>query len=172
MKKADYLLENLKNIQDIVKFADQKATAILIVCGLLLTIFTEIAKKSEITFEYASQTFWSISMFLSGFIFIILIVIILYICVVHVLRPKFAKHYNVNDYSTFYYKHIADKELSYFKKKISSLDNEKIIDDLTCQVYEISSLLKTKNRQCAKLMYILFSSLLVLLYFTLSSIMV
>ena len=45
MNKPEYALESFKNIQDLIKFADQKAGALLVVIGLVFTAFVQYLEK-------------------------------------------------------------------------------------------------------------------------------
>ncbi len=166
MKKTEYLLENFKNIQDLIKFADQKAAAILVVCGLILTIFIETAKK--LTFSNQQNDFWGVITFLTGVAVIILIVLILYHCIFLIIKPKFANNYSDEQYSTFYFEHIAKNSLELLKTETESINDERISKDITEQIHEVSKILLKKNKALASSMNLLFITVAILLVFVLA----
>jgi hypothetical protein len=45
MDRITYALESFKNIQDLIKFTDQKSSAVLVVIGLVFTAFVQYIEK-------------------------------------------------------------------------------------------------------------------------------
>ena len=172
MKKTNYLIENFKNIQDLIKFVDQKAAVLLVVCGLLLTIFIETSKNLVLIEVFQNNNgvsfFWNIVTLILGVFFIVLLVLIFYICVFSILRPKFAENYKNEEFSSFYFEHIAKMDIITLNDKISELTEEKISKELTNQIYEISKILLNKSKKCAFAMKILFCSIVLLFLFIFS----
>ncbi len=64
MDKINYALESFKNIQDLIKFADQKAGAILVVIGLIFTAFVQYL--SNLTSSLTNPTFIGVLTFIAG----------------------------------------------------------------------------------------------------------
>lgn len=173
MDKTDFLLEDFKNIQDLIKFADQKAAAILVVCGIILSVFMEFTKPLSIisidTLSQAENPVINISIFLTGLILSSLLLVILCICIFKVLKPKFANHYSENSKSMFYFEHIAKMEKSEFIEMTNSLSEDTINNNLSDQIYEISKILLCKNKYCALTMNLLFAAIVDLFLFVLTS---
>ncbi|MFW9929883.1 MAG: hypothetical protein ACFFD1_10865 [Candidatus Thorarchaeota archaeon] len=169
MKKTDFLLEDFKNIQELIKFIDQKAALILVVCSILLSVFIEISRKLSLssidTLKNNGNLLNGILTFTLGVAFIFMIVIIFYLCIFHILKPKFAKHYNLMDSSLFYFEHIANKEKKAFKIDIEKLNENLMFDNISDQIFETSKILYKKSKSCALTMNILFATILNLLLF-------
>ena len=60
MEKQEFALESFKNIQQLIQFTDQKSGAILVVSGLVLTVFLEFSKN----LVFRSISFGSIVIFI------------------------------------------------------------------------------------------------------------
>ncbi|ESS66027.1 hypothetical protein MGMO_216c00020 [Methyloglobulus morosus KoM1] len=53
MEKQNFALESIKNIQELIRFIDQKSGAVLLVSGLIMTAFLEFSK--ELIFNFKSN---------------------------------------------------------------------------------------------------------------------
>jgi len=169
MKKADFLLEDFKNIQELIRFADQKAAAILVVCGIIMTVFFEVSKKLTFTtiniLKETNQFLNGIMIFILGVVFSIILVSIFYQCIFKILKPKFANNYIGCKSSIFYFEHIAKREKAEFKKEVAEIDEYLIINNLSDQIFETSNILYRKNKSCALTMNMLFVAVLNLLLY-------
>jgi len=164
MNKTDYLALSLNNIQELIKFTDQKISAVLIVCGIEITIFVEISK--EFSLSRLALTSLSIICLLSAILFIIVVLAILFLCIFKVLKPRFAKHYNHKSYSMFYFEHIALNSKRKFKKAAKESNENSQITELCDQLYEISKILHKKNIYCASAMNLLFCSIVIIFIYS------
>ncbi|MCW8897048.1 MAG: DUF5706 domain-containing protein [Flavobacteriales bacterium] len=169
MTKTNFLFENFKNIQDLIKFADQKAGAILVICGIILTVFMGFAKPLYIVnidnLAKCDNLTISILVFILGLVLAILLVVIFGICIFKILKPKFAKNYSEGSSSMFYFEHIAKLTKSEFKERTKSISKKSIKKDLSEQIYEVSKILMQKNKYCAITMNLLFVAVIDLLLF-------
>ena len=175
MKKLEYTLANFKNVQDLIKYQDQKTAAILVIVSILISVFLEISKGLEIIeperLLSTTLTFWNIGCFITGFVFIALAVYIFYICIFQVLKPKFIKKYDDSKNSTFYFGHIADSKLNDFRARISTIKEEEMLNDVTGQLFEVSNILQNKASRCSKAMSYLFCCIVTLILYLFTTIM-
>lgn len=162
MDKLNYAIESFKNIQDLIKFADQKASAVLIVVGLVFTAFVQFLEK--LTFSTDSFTLLGNITFLTGIATITSITGVLYFTIFKILKPRFAKNYQEGELSTFYFKHIIEvnKELH---KKYENLSDKDMLKDIIDQQIEVSNILNDKNKNLAKSFVWLFISLFTSMFF-------
>jgi hypothetical protein len=157
MNKPEYALESFKNIQDLIKFADQKAGALLVVIGLVFTAFVQYLEK--LTFSTDSITVIGTLTFLTGTATIIAIIAVLYLTVFKILKPRFAVNYQEGENSTFYFEHIS-KVGDELHKMYSSIDDGQMLKDILDQQVEVSNILNEKNKNLAKSFNWLFLSVL------------
>lgn len=167
MDKINYALESFKNIQDLIKFADQKAGAVLIVIGLIFTAFVQYLEK--LTFSTDNVTGIGTITFLTGIATLICMIVVLYYSVFKILKPRFAKNYQEGELSTFYFEHISqvNKELH---EKYESISDEIMLKDIIDQQIEVSHILHEKNENLEKSFIWLFAALFALMIFIILSI--
>lgn len=155
MDKINYALESFKNIQDLIKFADQKAGAVLIVVGLIFTAFVQNIEK--LTFSTDNATVIGTITFLSGLVTLVCVVVVLYYSVFKILKPRFAKNYQEGELSTFYFEHI-NKDNKALHEKYENLSGEGMLKDIIDQQIEVSNILNEKNENLAKSFIWLFAA--------------
>lgn len=155
MDKINYALESFKNIQDLIKFADQKAGAVLIVVGLIFTAFVQYIEK--LTFSTDNATVIGTITFLSGLVTLVCVVVVLYYSVFRILKPRFAKNYQEGELSTFYFEHIS-KDNKVLHEKYENLSDEGMLKDIIDQQIEVSNILNEKNENLAKSFIWLFAA--------------
>lgn len=160
MEKSTYLLASYKNIQELIRFTDQKIGAVLVLCGIQLTLFW--SNGDSLSFLSKELNLLQILINLSGIIFILLIVAILYLSIVKILKPRFARNYKEDEYTCLYFNHIASEGKHRFDLAVQDLDEKQIREELKDQIYEISKILSLKNRYCSIVMMLLFISILIL----------
>jgi Ca2+/Na+ antiporter len=167
MDKINYALESFKNIQDLIKFADQKAGAVLIVVGLIFTAFVQYLEK--LTFSTDNVTTIGTITFLTGLATLICMIVVLYYSVFKILKPRFAKNYQEGELSTFYFEHISkvNKELHV---KYENISDEDMLKDIIDQQIEVSHILNEKNENLAKSFIWLFAALFASMVFIILSI--
>lgn len=163
MKKVEYLISSFNNVQELIRFTDQKVAAVLVICGIQITVFFERTKGLDIAFS--SIGLINVLIFLFGLSFSCLLLIILYLSIFHVLKPGFAKNYSTIDFSCYYFEHIALNDKVTFDKKIAIIDEEEQKTEIRDQIFEVSKILYKKNKNCSIIMRLLFFSIISLVAF-------
>ncbi len=168
MDKSEFALESFKNIQELIKFTDQKAGGVLVVIGLELTVFLSCIDKLDFHKNYL--TLFSITTILLGMITAFLLIYTLYISVFKILRPRLANHYSGYDLSLFYFNHLASMtDKTGMFDQFKNTDDDKILRNFTDQIFEVSKICNTKINELHKSMNFLFSSIISLAIFILVS---
>lgn len=165
MNKDDYLKASFDNIQSLIQFTDQKVAAVLVVVTITTSIF--ITKVNNLSLSLTNISILGIAIFITGFAFCILNTLILYIGLIKIIRPSFAKHYNGSDFSLFYFDHIAIVSKNKFIEEADLIDQSRINKELADQLFEVSKILSKKNRKCNKLINLLFLSIVILILYNL-----
>lgn len=162
-EQIEHLKSSFDNVQELIKFTDQKIAAVLVVCGIKISIFFEQIKS--LVFDINNLNFNSIAIFVSGIIISVITVVILYLSIINVLKPGFAKFYKNSSYSTYYFEHIALNEKEELYKKINKCTLKDFKHELTDQLFEVSKILYRKNKNCSIIMVLLFINILCLCFF-------
>lgn len=173
MNKYELLQFNHSNIQDLIKFIDQKAGALLIVYGLLFTATIEFSKDLYFInpFKLDDQLafLFSIFTFLTGFSLVILLLYQIYVVLFEIIRPQGAKNYTQEEQSIIYFDHISKRSkvefLNHFNQIPEDQFEEIIEKELIQQIYEISCIMKSKSEKFNEVIKFLFASTLLLLAF-------
>lgn len=169
MDKINYALESFKNIQDLIKFADQKAGAILVVIGLIFTSFVQYLEN--LTLSFYKITFIGTLTFIAGIATIICLSFVIYYTIFKILKPRFAKNYEEGESSTFYFKHIS-KEAKNIHTKFETISEVTMLKDILDQKIEVSNILNEKNQNLSISFIWLFFSLITSMTFVLLSIQI
>ena len=171
LKKYEVALENFNNIQELIRFIDQKTNFLFIILGFLITIFIEFAKIfvfKNPNYYNGIKCFLSWLILLSGALFILSVLYELYILIYKVLIVRKAKKTKSKN-SLFYYEnilqHTDDEFINIF---IKANDNE-VVESILFQVYEIAHILKKKNKYYLKAINILKWNILFLVIYTVSA---
>lgn len=166
MEKLEYLKSSFVNIQELIKFTDQKIASVLVLCGIEITIFFELSKNTIIIKNNLSLQ--SIITFLSGIVFLTLLFIIIYLSIMRILKPRFARHYNADQYSLIYFEHIALNDKTVLFDNIEKLNKNDKIQEFADQLYEVSKILYRKNKYCSIVMQLLFYKIISLIIYAFS----
>lgn len=164
LDKENYLIECFKNIQELIRFTDQKVAAIIVFCTIEIPLFMKQFNSLMLTFSNINTI--SILVFITGFTYIVLLTLIFYISINNILKPRFAKHY-IGTNSTYYFEHISIIKKSDYMEAINNLDKEKMILDISEQVYEVSKILTKKNINCNRAFNILIANIISLAFYIL-----
>ena len=168
MRKIEFALESFKNIQDLIKFTDQKSGGVLVIAGLELTIFLSCIDKLDFKHSYLSPI--AIAVIILGIITVFLFTYTLYLSIFKILRPRLANHYSGQDISLFYFNHLASMtDKTGMFNQFNSVTDDLILRNLTDQIFEVSKILNTKINELHKSMNFLFYSVISLLTFILVS---
>lgn len=88
-----------------IRFADQKAGAVLVVYGFLITIYLEIGKS--LSFAIGNTSRAGVCTFIIGVISGALILNEVINLFIKVIKPRLAKGYNAEDRCIYYFEHVA-----------------------------------------------------------------
>lgn len=166
MDNQTFTLESFKNIQELIKFTDQKSGGVLVVAGLELTVFLNVVDK--LIFKTNSFGVYSVVVFVLGVITAGLLIAIVYVSVFKVLRPQLANHYSGNEASLFYFNHLAsmtDKTAMF--EQFKNVDDNLILRNLTDQIFEVSKIMNRKTNALHCSMNLLFYSMVSIVLFIL-----
>lgn len=168
MDNQSFALESFKNIQELIRFIDQKANGVLLVSGLILTAFLEFSKA--LVFRFSSVSVAGFLTFLFGVTTIGLLSYVIYISIFEILRPQLEKNYSSNEASLLYFKHLAEiKDKALIQQKFKNLNDDSILESISDQIFEVSRILDVKIIELRKSMNYLFWSIASLLAFILTS---
>lgn len=168
MDKINYAFENFKNLQDLIKFIDQKANFLLAVYAVLFTTFVSFAKDLNFINPFSAysgyKALFSLSVLLSGLAFIGYTGWQIYLILFKIIKPRKAENYGITDDSNFYYEHITGKTKEAFMTSISftANDDEKIFKEISSQIYEVARILKKKQDNFNKVVVHLGCSIVIL----------
>ncbi|MFC7679937.1 Pycsar system effector family protein [Paenibacillus sp. GCM10028914] len=168
MPNSTFALESLKNIQELIRFIDTKASALLVVYGLILTVFMDTAKKMSFL-NIMKLNFYdaliSILVLLVGIVLSFLLVYQLFFIIMQVLKPRLSLNYKEDEHSIFYFEHIASMKKSDVLKGYLAANEVIMVEEIVGQVYEVSKIMKIKTYRLNKAMEYLFVNLILLLLY-------
>ncbi|MCP8615240.1 hypothetical protein [Salirhabdus salicampi] len=173
MDKNDLLQFNHSNIQELIRFIDQKAGALLVIYGFLFTATIEYAKKlsfiNPFNLNNGFITTLSIVELVTGLLLIYLLIYQIYIVLFRIIKPRHASNYTQEELSIIYFDHISKQNKFEYINHIEQLpeDNLKtfIQRELATQIHEISSIMSQKSKNLNSLLNYLFFSIFLLLFF-------
>lgn len=166
MEQQNFALESFKNIQELIRFIDQKSGAVLLVSGLIMTAFLEFSK--DLIFNFKSITPTGAFTFLFGVSTVLLLIYVIYLSIFKILRPRLAKFYSDGD-SLFYFGHLAHMDRNNMLDNFKNIDDQAMLKNLSEQIFEASRILNTKTNELHNSMKYLYFSMLSLLAFILTS---
>lgn len=165
MDKTDFALESFKNIQDLIKYIDQKTGAVLVISGLVFTGYIEFFKRINLVISIDEITLIGVITFISSLTTIIFFVAVLYYSIFTILKPQISNNFKVDDYSLFYYEHIVALGKSKVEEDYKEIDNNKILKHILDEQYEVSIILQYKIKKFSYVLKFLFVSIISLLVF-------
>lgn len=169
MKKHEFALESFKNIQELIKFTDQKSGAVLVVAGFILTAFLELAK--DLTFSNSISAV-GILTFIFGLCTVGFLISVIYISICLVIKPRLANNYNPNEHSLYYFEHLAKMGRDLINSEFDNLnieDHPLMLKNILDQTFVVSEVLTKKIKYVERSMNMLFYSVLSLLAFILTT---
>lgn len=164
MDKIAYSIESFKNIQDLIKFADQKAGAVLVLAGLILTEYIQFLGTLKFS-GLECITFLGILTFITSITTFSSLLFVLCMTIFDVLKPKTAKHYDKKELSLFYYEHIYHAGKNKIATEYESIDENIMLKNIIDQQHEISAILKRKTFALSKIFNWLFVSIISVIIF-------
>lgn len=168
MNRIAFALESFKNIQDLIKFVDQKTGAVLVIAGIISTGYFQCIDDLEFA-PINEVTIWGYLCFFFSVICSLCLLIIFNKTIFNILRPRIAKHYNQSDYSIFYYGHIAKESREKLFDEYKELNEEEMLLSVVEQQYEVSHILQIKNNELRKILFWLYLLLISVTIFILTS---
>lgn len=115
MEDIQYSSESFKNIRELIRFTDQKAVAILVFTGILLSFYEQIIRNVSFI-NISNCSFWNIALFIFSFCTFVNLLLTLVIIIFKVFKPRLAKIFKKNEYSIFYFELIANMKKEKFRK--------------------------------------------------------
>ncbi len=169
MDKNELLFHNHTNIQELIRFIDQKAAALLVVYGFIFTATVEFSKDlkfvNPFTFKSGWETFQSSILLAIGLLLLILLIYQVYFVLFRIIRPRAANNYNQEEASVLYFDHISKKEKQVFVTSYVNLSEADLQKEMLEQIYEISCILSRKSEKFNWVLKFLFATIIVLLLF-------
>ena len=166
MEKEDFMLENFKNCQDMIRLFEQKANILLIVYGVLLTYYIQVSNLLKYT-ALATLGFIEAIKAVSTFLLLVSSIIIfiygMYLIIYKILMPSSAKYYNDQKKSVFYFGHISSMEKDCYRNTVIALKDDNILGEIIDQVYEVSKIAQIKQDNYAKVSKLLFLNLVMII---------
>lgn len=169
MDKINFAFESFKNIQDLIKFVDQKSSAVLVVAGLIFTGYIQFLQG--LTFSLTEGlTYYGITTFIASIATLISLLLVVHISIFKVLKPRKAKHYAKEDTSLFYYEHLAKVGKESVLETYKTIDTDIMLKNIIDQQHEVSKILKEKTAELGKSFNWLFASIVSVILFIIFSI--
>lgn len=170
-EKCNLAVENFKNIQELIRFIDQKTNFIFIIIGFLITIFLEISKKFIFvnpSIYYGNKFILSWTILISGTLFIFSVLYQFYIILFKIIFSRKAKNNRKKFQSLFYCDDICKDKISNFINKFKTASDEKMLNSILSQVYEVANIFNEKNNNYHKSVRILVLNIFFLLIYVLA----
>lgn len=156
---ANYEIESFKNIQQLIRFTDQKAGALLVSNGLILTIFlngyaNDILSVVKFLFDPNQECFLYLFRMIHAlcyFGYLACAIVVIYFCLNKVIRSRLAPD-DANFFGElFYFQSIASKTAENFKKEFLEASQDTIKEHIVEQTYILADIMtkKTKAFVCA-----------------------
>jgi hypothetical protein len=167
-KKISFAIENFKNIQELIRFMDQKAGVLLIMYSCVVSTFIEFSKGLCFINPFVyKNTLISIFTFITGICLIILCLYQIYCIIFKIILPRKAHNYNSNETCLYYFGHIANFNKGQFLNEFNQLNDAKILEVILGQIYEVSKIMKQKSENFITAAKCLFCSVIILLLYIL-----
>ena len=161
MKKLEYAFKIFDNLQSLIKFIDQKASAILIVAGLIANIYFFIF-NNLVLIQKSSLNIKNCFIFLLSLLVFIFTLIVFYLLLFKVFFPRKAKKSSSTKSMTFYFEHISQKDETNFLDDFSSLNEKQMEEEVLKQIYELSFILSEKIKYLKYVLRVLFLDIILL----------
>jgi hypothetical protein len=169
MEKEEIMIHNYTNIQELIRFVDQKAGALLVIYGFILTATVEFAKDLKFINIFSLKSDWeaivSIALFAVGFLLLALLIFQVYFVLFEIIKPRLAQNYTQEEASVLYFGHIAGKSKEQFVKMFSDISSEEIKKQMAVQIYEVSCIMSKKSENFNYILKFLFATVVLLLIF-------
>jgi hypothetical protein len=163
MDKEELMLHNHTNIQELIRFIDQKAGALLVIYGFIISATIEFAKDLQFIDTLA---FNNILLFIVGFLLLALLIYQVYFVLFEIIKPRQAKSYTTQDQaSVLYFDHISNRTKEQYVLHYENISDVEIKNEMLAQIYEISCIMSQKSKNFNSILKYLFVTILLLLLF-------
>jgi hypothetical protein len=159
---ANYEIDSFKNIQELIRFIDQKAAVLLVVNGLLLTIFFQTYLDDAIILLWnqsvgatngISCCLYRCVYFLSGISYFVCSCFVVYMSLAKVLCPRLAREDCIKG-DLFYFQSIAKMPIDDYKERCLSADAEHNLKvHVLEQTHVVSGVLVSKTKELKRSIY-------------------
>ncbi|MGE7811257.1 Pycsar system effector family protein [Lysinibacillus capsici] len=169
MEKSEVILHSHSDIQELIRFIDQKAGALLIIYGFILTATIEVSKDLKFVnpflLDQFSDTFLSILLLVVGFILLTSLIIQIHFTLFSIIKPRKAKNYTQDEVSVLYFGHTSKRKKNDFVNNFTEISIEDIEKQMLEQIYEISCILSEKSENFNSILKYLYGTIFCLLLF-------
>jgi Family of unknown function (DUF5706) len=169
MDKDELMIHNHTNIQELIRFVDQKAGALLVIYGFILTATVEFAKDLEfinpLSLKSGWESFLSVALFAIGFLLLALLIFQVYFVLFEIVKPRSAKNYTQEESSVLYFNHISKSSKDEFINLYFDITSDEIKKQMLIQIYEVSCIMSKKSENFNYILKFLFATVLCLLVF-------
>lgn len=156
MDKIEYAKSSFTNVQELIRFIDQKIGAALVVLGIEITAYIEVTKPLQFT---CHPTFMGWVALIVSFCFVSLTSIAIYISIIKVIRPRYSNTYTPTDYCAYYFDHIALGSKQQLEGHLNTITDATQLNELSSQLFSVSEIMRKKQNACYSVMNYLLLSL-------------
>lgn len=171
MDKLDFTLESFKNIQELIRFIDQKAGAVLVITGLIFSGFIGFFKGLEFNLEFYKSPM-HIIVLLSGIATLFSMTYVIHLTINKILKPRLSTGFSEKYRSIFYFDHLAIMTNDQIRDGHKKLNDIKMQEEIENQIFEISRILKKKIKYLNDAFKFLFVSTISVITFIIASNMI
>lgn len=157
-QKISFALDSFKNIHEIIRFVDQKAGALLVVAGFIITALV----SNTGNFVAWSKLDESILIIPTGIGSLLAIIYAIYVVLFEVLKVRLAGNYRPGECSLFYFEHLSQISRAELSQKYEELTEETMLANVIDQQHELSKILQKKVNGLSKAINQLFISTILL----------
>jgi hypothetical protein len=157
--------EAYKQVQDLIRFIDQKAGALSAL--YLFGAATFFSRAEGVPWHHLAQPRpgpWAILGLFVAVLFLVITTAQLVVLLNNIVRPRTDTPASGNQ-NLFYYEHVAAMELADFLQQAGSKSEQELLNDLYAQVHEVSQIAQQKVRHLSNAFKWWWLSLAVLVIF-------
>ncbi|QJD85985.1 hypothetical protein [Cohnella herbarum] len=149
-KQIQFAMDSFKNIQELIRFIDQKAAAVLVVYGFIITAYIEFSKTQSFINPFKLSLVPGIGsslIFVFGVLTLGNIVRQIYFIIVKILKPRLAMNYKEDEHSVFYFEHISSIRKNVLNSRLKSISEDQIIEEIAGQIHEVAKIMTIKTHR-------------------------
>lgn len=149
-KQIQFAMDSFRNIQELIRFIDQKAAAVLVVYGFIITAFIEFSISLSFVNPFNQKLFPGIGsslILVFGMLTLGNIVRQIYYIIVKILKPRLAMNYKEDEHSVFYFEHISSIRKNDLNSRLKSISGDQIIEEIAGQIHEVAKIMTIKTHR-------------------------